>query len=221
MYFENWFLLLDMLLIWIPTGVWLRRGLLLLLDIADFAPLITLLTYWPPRVRFQKLYIHKKESLMLWPIRPTCAWIRQCWDASILTKDSTYENEFKQCALMGVWKHQHCQCKLCICYHHYFHCIAFVWRTNCQICGQADLSPQVIVHNAQCTIAHVHLRGGGLSIYRWERNSATEQLRLVSVQQCGAFEIGVQQCSLWRHLSYIKASAIRRWCTTVPNCGIR
>ena len=59
LYFENWFLLLDMLLIWIPTGVWLRRGLLLLLDIADFAPLITLLTYWPPRVRFQKLYTRK------------------------------------------------------------------------------------------------------------------------------------------------------------------
>ena len=113
------------------------------------------------------------------------------------------KKESKQCALMEIWKHQHCQIKSCICYHHYFHCIAFVWRTNCQICGLADLSPQVIVHNAQCTIAHVHLRGGGLSIYRWERNSATEQLRLVSVQQCGAFEIGVQQCSLWRHLSYI------------------
>ena len=88
------------------------------------------------------------------------------------------KKESKQCALMEIWKHQHCQIKSCICYHHYFHCIAFVWWTNCQVCGQADLSLQVIVHNCtmhNCTIAQLHMCIGAAVAYRYIGENATLQ----------------------------------------------
>ena len=78
---------------------------------------------------------------------------------------------------MEIWKHRHCKVKTSNVFVIITIFIALHLSGEQIVKFVADLSPQVIVHNAQCTIAHVHLRGGGLSIYRYRYSGESATLQ--------------------------------------------